>query len=1098
MKKNRRSGILLHLTSLPYFDFAYDFIKFLFQSGQTLWQILPMNPVMSEGSPYKCYSAFACDARFISKKYLLDQNLVADISKDDSLLIEEAYKNLQKSQLILEYEAFLEKNNYWLCDYSLFMALKKHFNNLPWNEWDEDIARRHKKAVEHYTKLLSHDIELNNYTQFIIYCGFLKIKEYANKNSIDIIGDLPLYVAYDSADVWANPSYFKLDKNRKPKTVAGVPPDYFNEDGQLWGNPVYNWKNIQKSDYIWWRERLTYLKSFVDIVRIDHFRGLESYYEVDSKETDAKKGKWVKAPGEEILNVFTELLGTDSIIAEDLGFITEDVIGLKEKFALPGMKVLQFEQFANEENSVVYTGTHDNDTILGWLDKIKLQNPDYFNKLCSTFSISSQVSECSVWGIIEHANRQKSRYAVIPMQDLLCLGSNCRMNIPGSIKNNWNYKCSVSDFSLELSEKLYEISKKYNRNITDGININGSDAMKKDIEKFKKGEHYESYKFLGAHICHNEGEWGVRFSVWAPAAVKVFVVGDFNNWTETGYEMENVDGSGVWTLFVACISEYSMYKYKLYCNDGEVRFKSDPYAFFCEDRPGTASKVLSLDKYRWNEHEYIWQQKKKCSYNNPMNIYEVHLGSWKRGEDGKYKTYREIADELSEYISLMGYTHVELMPIMEHPYDGSWGYQLTGYFAPTSRFGIPSDFMYFVNKFHEMGIGVILDWVPGHFCKDEHGLYRFDGTPLFEYSDTQKSESEGWGTANFNLEKYEVISFLISNAVFWYDVFHIDGIRIDAVASMLYLDYGKHDGNWNPNMYGGREKLEGVEFFKKLNTVIFEKFPQVLMMAEESTSWPMVSSPCDIGGLGFNYKWNMGWMNDMLKYMEMDSIHRKWHHNLLTFSMMYAYSENFVLPLSHDEVVHGKRSLLDKMFGNYEEKFSSLRLFLGFMMTHPGKKLMFMGGEFGQFCEWKYDSGLDWCLLDFDMHKKLHKYVRVMNHLYKESPELWEEDYKQSGFEWIDANNNEQSIAVFIRRSKDKSIIAVCNFTPVSYDKYRIGVSEKDEYIEILNSDSEEFGGNNIINKGLIKAEDITWHNRTYSIEISVSPLSIMLFRSSC
>lgn len=615
-----------------------------------------------------------------------------------------------------------------------------------------------------------------------------------------------------------------------------------------------------------------------------------------------------------------------------------------------------------------------------------------------------------------------------------------------------------------------------------------------DLYLFHQGNLFYSYKLLGAHYMEDNGEKGVRFSVWAPNAKEVMVVGDYNNWNGNHHKMKRVKDSGIWSLFVPGLDEGSLYKYKICTNQGDCFLKADPYAFYSEHKPATASIVYSLNGYDWNDEE--WQKQKTISYHKPMNIYEVHLGTWKQKEDGKYYTYRELADELIDYVSEMGYTHIELLPISEHPYDRSWGYQITGYFAITSRYGTPHDFMYFVDRCHQKGIGVILDWVPGHFVKDAHGLRLFDGTTLFEYEDQKKAENPDWGTLSFDLGKPEVQSFLISNAIYLMDVFHIDGLRVDAVASMLYLDFGKQDHQWVPNQYGGHENLEAIAFFRKLNEAVFQYYPNALIIAEESTAWPLVSAPTYLGGLGFNFKWNMGWMNDMLSYLEMDPIYRKHHHNHITFSFFYAFSENYVLPLSHDEVVYGKKSLLNKMHGDYWQKFASLRLFYGYMMAHPGKKLLFMGGEFGQFDEWKDLEGLDWHLIEYDSHRMLQQYVKELNHFYLQEKPLWELDHEQEGFEWIDPHDSNQSIVTFLRKDKNQDfIIIVSNFTPIYYESYRIGVPALGTYKEIFNSDAYKYGGSGKGNFVPLNAEKMKWHNQPYNINIQIPPLATVMFR---
>ena len=618
-----------------------------------------------------------------------------------------------------------------------------------------------------------------------------------------------------------------------------------------------------------------------------------------------------------------------------------------------------------------------------------------------------------------------------------------------------------------------------------------------DFYLFREGSLFRSYRVFGTHLHEQDGVQGVRFTVWAPRAVRVGVAGTFNGWQAHLHPLEKEQNSGVWSVFVPGAKEGDLYKYEIQGPGGAVFLKSDPYAFSSEIRPGTASRVCSLEGYPW--HDDWWEQEKinRTVYNEPFLIYEVHLGSWKRREDGSFYTYRDLADELVDYALEMGYTHLEILPLSEHPLDASWGYQATGYFSVTSRFGTPHDFMYFVDRCHQKGLGVILDWVPGHFCKDAHGLRQFDGTSQYEYEDSRRSESAEWDTLHFDLGRPEVICFLISNALFWMDIYHVDGLRVDAVAGMLYLDYGKKGGDWVPNRYGGRENLEAISFLRKLNEQVFKWYPAALMIAEESTQWPQVSAPVYLGGLGFNFKWNMGWMNDILRYMQAEPLYRKWHHNLLTFPIWYAYTENFILPLSHDEVVHGKKSLLDKMPGDYWQKFANLRLILGYMMAHPGKKLLFMGTELGQFDEWKEWDSLDWNLLEYDLHRKMQHYVKELNFFYRRESSLWELDFDPEGFEWIDVDNEEQSIITFLRRGKEKgrACIVLCNFTPVVYHRYRIGVPYPGEYKEIFNSDLTVYGGSGQKNDAL-KASGDGWHNRPFSLEITVPPLAMLIFEA--
>ena len=622
-----------------------------------------------------------------------------------------------------------------------------------------------------------------------------------------------------------------------------------------------------------------------------------------------------------------------------------------------------------------------------------------------------------------------------------------------------------------------------------------------DLDKylFHEGRHYECYRFMGAKFTKENRRLGVRFTTWAPKAKSVKVTGTFNDWKiEDKYSLERISKEGLWSVFIPGIKEEYLYKYEITDSKGNKVLKADPYAFYSEKRPNNASIMVKNKEYNFKDNIWMEERESKNIYESAVNIYEVHLGSWKRNENGDFLTYREMAKILPPYVKSMGYTHIELMPIMEHPLDDSWGYQLTGYYSVTSRFGNIKDFKYFVDVCHRHGLGVILDWVPGHFCKDEHGLYRFDGTPTYEYEDENKAENLGWGAANFDLGRPEVKSFLISNALFWLREYHIDGLRVDAVANMLYLDYGREEGEWTPNKNNGRENLEAVEFLRELNKILFGEFKNILMIAEESTSWPMVSWPSDSGGLGFNFKWNMGWMNDVLKYFTIDPYFRKNHHNLINFSMMYNYSENFMLPLSHDEVVHGKKSLVDKMWGDYWNKFAGLRLLMTYMYTHPGKKTIFMGSEFAQFIEWRHYESLEWKLIDqFESHKRTQDFFKRLNNIYKKNKALWQLDYSEEGFQWIDADNNSQSIAVYMRKSKEPkdTLIVACNFTPVVYYDFNIGVPYIGEYEELLNTDSEEFGGSGQIMGEKLYSKEGPCNNQKYHLTIKVPPMAAVILK---
>ena len=584
---------------------------------------------------------------------------------------------------------------------------------------------------------------------------------------------------------------------------------------------------------------------------------------------------------------------------------------------------------------------------------------------------------------------------------------------------------------------------------------------------YNEGTNFRSYEMLGPHKTEN----GWRFAVWAPKAEKVFLTGDFDSWQGRDKPLQKIATTGIWYGEFGDLEEGMLYKYAIQDKSGKTVLKADPVSFFNEIRPNTASIIKDIPSFSWEDEKWIKNRETVPIYDKPMNIYEVHLASWKMHADGTLYSYREIADELIPYVKEMGYTHIEVMPLLEYPFDGSWGYQVTGYFAATSRFGEPEGLMYLVNQCHKNGIGIIMDWVPAHFPRDLHGLYMFDGTPTYEYADTRLGEHKDWGTMVFDYSKSEVISFLLSSAHFWVSKYHFDGLRVDAVSSMLYRDYSRKDGEWVANKYGGNENLEAIDFLRNLNKTMFAEFPNILMIAEESTAWSMVTGPTDKGGLGFNYKWNMGWMNDTLRYMSMDPYFRKPNHNLLTFVMCYAYSENFILPLSHDEVVHGKKSLIDKMYGSYEEKFANYRALLAYYLSMPGKKLMFMGGEIAQFIEWRYYEGLEWHLLDIEMHKKLQNYVKEINRFYLENMPLWQNDSNWDGFMWINAEDCDNSVLSYIRTAENGEQVIICtNFTPVKRTGYVINVPSEAEYEVVMNSDFLCFGGGSEEKKAVYKA----------------------------
>ena len=612
---------------------------------------------------------------------------------------------------------------------------------------------------------------------------------------------------------------------------------------------------------------------------------------------------------------------------------------------------------------------------------------------------------------------------------------------------------------------------------------------------FNKGENFQSYRMLGVHKIISDGVEGYRFSVWAPNAKSVQVIGSFNNWSGDGYMCEKVGTGGVWCGFFCDVSDGDLYKYRIQGNDGIVYDIADPYAVACELRPGTASVIGELPDFKWSDKSWISKREKTDWINKPVNIYEVHAGSWKTHSDGSFLNYDELADNLIPYVKDMGYTHIELMPVTEYPFDGSWGYQVTGYFAATSRYGTPAQLMSFIDKCHKAGIAVIMDWVPAHFPRDAHGLRMFDGGPVYEYADTRMGEHKDWGTMVFDYSRFEVISFLISSAYFWAKEYHFDGLRVDAVSSMLYRNYSRNDGEWIANIYGGSENLEAIEFFKTLNRTLMTDFPGFMMIAEESTAWPNVTKPPENDGLGFLFKWNMGWMNDNLRYMSMDPYFRKDNHSLLTFLMMYAYSENFILPLSHDEVVHGKASLIGKMFGEYEDKFSAYRAMLGYYMAIPGKKLMFMGGEIAQFIEWRYYEELEWSLLNYEKHSAFQNYIKDINRFYKDNKSFWELEQSWDGFCWINEADNENSVISFIRKGKRDMTAVIANFTPVERPVYKIGVPSAGEYEIVICSNDEKYGGSGGRKEYIYKAQKQQYRDMKYTLTISIEGNTVLYIK---
>ena len=619
-----------------------------------------------------------------------------------------------------------------------------------------------------------------------------------------------------------------------------------------------------------------------------------------------------------------------------------------------------------------------------------------------------------------------------------------------------------------------------------------------DLHLFSEGRHHHAYRLLGAHLIEIDGILGCRFAVWAPAVRRASVVGDFNGWNGLRHPMRNRGGSGVWELFIPGLHADDLYKFEFSSRTGQLILKADPYGQAMTLRPDTASRIAAPTAFEWQDQEWLAQRAQWQCMHQPMSTYEVNPGSWRRTADGGFQNFRDLADQLVPYVTDLGYTHIELLPVMEHPLDESWGYQVSGYFAPSARFGSGDDLRYLIDRCHRAGIGVLLDWVPGHFPKDDFALARFTGDPVYEHADPRRGEHRDWGTLVFDYGRREVANFLLANAVYWLEEFHVDGLRVDAVASMLYLDYSRDTGDWLPNQYGGRENLEAIEFLRHVNSVLHARFPGALTIAEESTAWPMVSRPTWMGGLGFSMKWNMGWMNDTLWYMEREPVHRRYHHDKLTFSQMYTYTENFVLPLSHDEVVHGKRSLLDKMPNDMWQKFANLRLLYAWQYAHPGKKLLFMGGEFAQWHEWRASEAIDWPLLEHASHRGVHALIRDLNRLYRDLPALHRHDFEHQGFEWIDCHDADHSVLSMIRHGEGQALVCLFNFTPVPREGYRVGLPGEGTYREVLNTDAALYGGSNLGNAGRVTADAMTWRERRHSAAVSLPPLgAVFLLRDA-
>lgn len=1044
-----------------------------------------------------------------------------------------------KSKRRGEFERFV-KSHGEVSEYARFRAVGER-SGTSWAEWSERLQSG-KIIADDYDK---DDENYHLFVQWLSHEQMAKLRDAKGKLYLD----LPLGSSYDSYDVWKHRELFALS------VAAGAPPDALFVDGQNWGFPPLHPVRLRESGYGYLIEFLRHHMQMARMLRIDHVMGLHRLYWIP-KGVSAKEGVYVHYAAEEMNAVvcLESHRNRTAIVGEDLGTVPDYVRRSMERHKFQRMYVLQFELTGDPAraikdvppNMVASINTHDTPTFAGfWEGKdidylIELGLYDEERAEEERTNREQQKEALVMWLkesrlLAEKDSDLKSVlqacYGYLAKSDAQTVLVNLEdlwletepQNVPGTHleRPNWRGKAKLSMEEIKQSSSVNEMLKLfsyYGRSGHDDgsqfikiVDNNRADEedMKKynktlltknDLYLFNEGSHYRLYNHLGAHTMKFKGEDGAYFAVWAPDAEYVSVIGDFNGWNRQSHPIFPKGESGIWEGFLPDIGHGKLYKYFVRSRyDGYEVEKGDPFAFFSEIAPKTASIVWDLD-YEWNDGEWMGDRGRRNANDAPISIYELHLGSWKRvlEEGNRSLSYRELADQLIGHVTEAGFTHVELMPVAEHPFFGSWGYQVTGFFSPSSRYGTPQDFMYLIDRLHQAGIGVILDWVPSHFPSDEYALGRFDGTHLYEHADPRKGLHPDWDSLIFNYGRKEVVSFLISNALFWLDKYHADGLRVDGVASMLYLDYSRKDGDWIPNEHGGRENLEAIAFLRKLNEVVYQNHPDVQTIAEESTSFPMVSRPTYLGGLGFGMKWDMGWMHDMLDYFKQDPLFRKYHHNRLTFRQLYANHENFVLALSHDEVVHLKGSLLQRMPGDEWQKFANLRLLYGNMYGQTGKKLLFMGGEFGQSGEWNHDGSLNWDLLKYEYHDGLFRWVKHLNQVYRDTPELYTDDFDPQGFEWIDCNDSELSIVSFIRRSKrtDSVVLIVCNFTPTVRENYRIGCPVAGYWREALNSDASIYSGSGVGNFGGVAADKIETHGRPYSLNLTLPPLSALYFRS--
>jgi alpha-1,4-glucan:alpha-1,4-glucan 6-glycosyltransferase/4-alpha-glucanotransferase len=1014
-------------------------------------------------------------------------------------------------------------------DYAAFRA-KNERERLPWRRWPEE-SRDGKLTATDYDEAAKH---YHLYVQWQTDEQMRSLGEKTKGEGPALYLDFPLGVNLDGYDVWRERSVFALEAS------GGAPPDLFFTKGQSWGFPPFNPEGLRRQGYRYYIDSLRHHLRYSGMLRIDHVIGLHRLYWVPEGVAPSE-GVFVRYPAEE----FYAILNLEShrhrarIVGENLGTVPSYVNNALAKHKIYGMYVGQFDVGTTQKDAlrgalpgtVASLNTHDTATFAGFWsgsdieDRLDLgllsdaerlsqqeirarQRDALINYLRSRGWLNRQAADASevlkAW-LCDLATGAAD-LVLINIEDLWL--EHLPQNVPGTWdeRPNWQRQARFRLEEIRSTEAVREIfqavdkwrCRKGKQKIMvaeQSLNL----LTNNDIYLFNEGSHFRLYDKLGAHPVQQGSSNGTHFAVWAPNAEEVFVMGDFNDWDNHSHRLLSKGQSGIWEGFFPGIGVGTLYKYHIVSRVNGYRVdKADPFSFFNEIPPKTASIVWNLD-YTWGDTEWMATRHQRNALDKPIATYEMHIGSWRRllNEGNRSYSYRELAPELAEYLHEQGYTHVEFLPIMDHPFFGSWGYQITGYFAPSGNYGTPQDLMYLIDVLHQRGIGVILDWVPSHFPSDQHGLGFFDGTHLYEHADPRQGYHPEWNSFIFNYGRNEVQSFLISNALFWLDRYHVDGLRVDAVASMLYLDYGRKEGEWIPNKYGGRENIAAIEFLRRMNVEVYQRYPDVQTIAEESTAWPMVSRPAYLGGLGFGLKWDMGWMHDTLQYMSQDPIYRRYHQNKLTFRMLYAFHENFVLPLSHDEVVYGKGSLIGKMPGDEWQRFANLRLMYAYMYAQPAKKLLFMGGEFGQWWEWAHDWSLDWSLLHQPRHSGLLQWVRDLNRIYRNEPALHELDCDPAGFEWIDCNDADSSVFTLLRkgRAAHELILVTCNFTPVVRANYRVGAPSSGFWREILNSDAADYGGSGLGNMGGVDAVPVSVHGRPYSLTLTLPPLAAVFLK---